>query len=99
QMCKRWDTPNKTAFQCNHVDTLAPQFKRHLRPILLTVNWAASSGHAPLLEAVRFLQDAVRKGRPLGQYSPAALPLRFIPDTAQRYLYTQDEHGHKIGRD
>jgi TnpA family transposase len=86
---------DETAFQWNHVDTLAPQFKRHLRPILLTVNWAASSGHAPLLEAVHFLQDAVRKGRPLGHYSPAALPLRFIPDTAQRYLYTQDEHGHR----
>jgi TnpA family transposase len=86
---------DETAFQWDHVDDLAPQFKRHLRPILLTVNWAASSGYAPLIEAVHFLQDALRKGRPLGQYPPAVLPLRFIPDTAQRYLYTQDEHGHR----
>src|SRR5205807_8773641 len=33
---------DETAFQWDHVDDLAPQFKRHLRPILLTVNWAAS---------------------------------------------------------
>ena len=86
---------DETAFQWEHVDALAPQFKRHLRPLLLTVHWAASSGYAPLLEAVHFLQDALRKGRPLGHYPPAALPLRFIPDTAKRYLYTQDEHGHR----
>ena len=58
---------DETALQWDHVDTLAPQFKRHLRPILLTVTWAASSGQAPLIEAVHFLQDALRTGRPLGQ--------------------------------
>jgi len=88
-------TFDETAFQWEHIDTLAPQFKRHLRPILFTVDWAASSGHAPLIEAVHVLQDALRKGRPLSQYPVAALPLRFIPDTAKRYLYAHDGHGRR----
>lgn len=83
------------AFQWEPIDDVAPQFPRPLRPILLTVHWAASSGSAPLIEAVPFLQDILRTGRPLGPYPPATLPLRFLPDPAHRSLYTQDEHGHR----
>ena len=42
-----------------------------------------------------FLQDAFEKGRSLSQYPPEAFPLRFIPDTAKRYLYTHDANGHR----
>jgi len=86
---------DETAFQWEHVDKLAPQFKRHLRPILLGVDWAASAGHTALMEAVAFLKDAFHKGRSLSQYSPAAFPLRFMPDTAKRYLYSQDASGQR----
>ena len=55
-----------TALPWEHGDGPAPQFTRHVRPLLLTVNGAASSGYTPLIEAVHFLQDALRKGRPLG---------------------------------
>ena len=81
-------TFDETALQWEHIDTLAPQFKRHLRPILQRVVWAASAAQAPLMEAVQFLQDALAKGRPLSQYPAGALPRRFIPETARRYLYT-----------
>ena len=30
---------DETAFQWDHIDTLAPQFKRHLRPVLLAVQF------------------------------------------------------------
>lgn len=86
---------DETAFQWEHVDNLAHQFKRHLRPVLLTVNLAASPGHAPLIEAVHFLKDAFIKGRSLSQYLPEAFPLRFIPDAAKRYLYVQDANGQR----
>ena len=78
---------DETAFQWEHLDELALQFKRHLRPILQHVEWAASAAQAPLIEAVQFLKDAFVKGRPLSQYPAWALPLRFIPDTAKRYMY------------
>jgi hypothetical protein len=59
---------DETAFQWDHVETLAPQFKRHLRPVLLALDFAAPSAHHPLLEAVQFLTTAFQRGKPLGQY-------------------------------
>jgi TnpA family transposase len=88
---------DETAFQWEHIDTLAHQFKRHLRPILLAVDFAASRARGapddPLLEAVQFLQSALRQERPLAQSAPAAFPTRFIPTNLKRYLYTQDAPG------
>jgi hypothetical protein len=46
-------TFDETAFQWEHIDDLAQQFKRHLRPILQRVEWAASAAQAPLIEAVQ----------------------------------------------
>jgi hypothetical protein len=79
-------TFDETAFQWEHLDDVALQFKRHLRPIVQRVEWAASDAQAPLLEALQFLKDAFEKGRPLSQYPAWTLPLRFIPETARRYL-------------
>ena len=88
-------TFDETVFQWEHIDDLAHQFKRHLRPILQHVAWAASAAQVPLLEAVQFLKDAFAKGRPLSQYPAWALPLRFIPDTAKRYLYAPGAGGYR----
>jgi len=74
---------------------LAPQFKRHLRPVLLAVVFAAPSPHNPLLEAVQFLLTAFQKGKPLGHYPPKQFPVRGIPESLKRYLYGTDPHGHK----
>jgi TnpA family transposase len=86
---------DETALQWEHIDTLAHQFKRHLRPILLAVDVAASPGHTPLLDAVHFLKGTFGKGRSLGQSPSQAIPLRFVPGTATRYLYAQDGNGHR----
>jgi TnpA family transposase len=86
---------DETAFQWEHMDELAHQFKRHVRPLLLAVDWTASAGHTALIEAVTFLKNTFQKGRPLSQYPPYAYPLSFIPDTAKRYLYAQGAHGQR----
>jgi hypothetical protein len=86
---------DETAFHWEHLDTLAPQFKLQLRPIVLAVEFAASSGHSALLEAVQFLQAAVRKGRPLSHIPSALFPLRFVPDASRRYLYGRDSQGQR----
>jgi hypothetical protein len=65
---------DETAFQWEHIDALAPHFKRHLRPILLAVDWAASAGHSSVIEAAHFLQSAFNRERSLGQYASGALP-------------------------
>jgi TnpA family transposase len=86
---------DETAFQWAHLDDLAPQFKRHLRPINASVDWAASAGHSAVIEASDFLKNAFSKGRSLGQYAPTSLPQHFIPDTAKRYLYEPHENGQR----
>ena len=75
------------SFQWEHIDGLAPQFKRHLRPLLLGIDFAASPASDPLMEALHFLQQAFRQGKSLGQAASRSFPLRFVPDEAQRYLY------------
>lgn len=90
---------DETAFQWEHVDKLAPQFKRNLRPVLLSVEFATSSGHMPLMAAINFLKAAFQKGRSLTQYSTARFPTEFIPDSTKRYLYTSGEDDQKLLRD
>ena len=86
---------DETAFQWAHLDDLAPQFKRHLRPINASVEWAASAGHSAVIEATDFLKNAFSRGRSLGQYASKSLPQRFIPDTAKRYVYEPHESGQR----
>jgi hypothetical protein len=84
---------DETAFQWEHVDKLANQFKRHLRPILRAVDFDASSSQGALIEAVHFLKNAFQQGMSLGKYSPETFPKRFIPENTKRYLYGQVETG------
>jgi hypothetical protein len=79
---------DETAFQWDHIETLAPQFKRHLRPILRAVELGASPHHAPLLQAIIFLKTAFRKRQPLDDVAPETIPFQCIPTTAKRYVYT-----------
>lgn len=87
---------DETAFQWEHVDTLAPQFKRTLRTVLLAVEFATSSGQTPLMAAIHFLKTAFQKGRSLTQYATERFPTEFIPDTTKRYLYASGEEDQKL---
>jgi TnpA family transposase len=78
---------DETTFQWEQVDKLASQFKRYLRPILITVDFASSSVNDPLIEAINFLKDSYQKDKPLGQYPYETFPKRFIPGKMKRYLY------------
>lgn len=78
---------DETAFQWEHIDTLAQQFKCNLRPILQVIEFASASGHAPVLKALQFLKAVAQKGRPLSQYPLDSVPTQFIPDSTKRYLY------------
>lgn len=89
-------TFDETAFQWDHVDVLALRFKRYLRPILLSVEFASASGHAPLMEAIHFLKSAFQKERALSQYGTDTFPTQFISDSTKRYLYAQDKGGSRI---
>lgn len=86
---------DETAFRWGHIDQLARQFKRSLRPIFLMVDFAAPSIYNPLIEAIHFTKRAFMKNKPLGKYPPDALPNQFISDGMKRYMYQHDSPGQK----
>ena len=89
-------TFDETAFQWEHIDTLAQGFKCNLRPILQAVEFASAPGHAPVLEALQFIKAAVQKGRPLSQYRSDAFPMQCIPAATKRYLYAAGDDGGQL---
>lgn len=89
-------TFDETAFQWEHIDTLAQGFKCNLRPILQAVEFASAPGHAPVLEALQFLKSAIQKGRPLSQYRSDAFPMQCIPTATRRYLYAAGDDGGQL---
>jgi TnpA family transposase len=86
---------DELALQWEQIDVLAHRFKRHLRPILLSVELTATRPTAPLLEAIATLKTAFRQARPLSQVAHDTLPSRCIPVRLKRYLYGQDAMGAK----
>lgn len=89
-------TFDETAFQWEHIDTLAQGFKCNLRPILQAVEFASAPGHVPVLEALQFLKSAIQKGRPLSQYRSDAFPMQCIPTATRRYLYAAGDDGGQL---
>src|SRR5699024_10627823 len=89
---------NETVLQWEHIDQLARQFKRHLRPLLLMVNFAAPSKNDPLMEAIDLIKRAFHQNKSLGQYAAECLPLRLRSDHIKRYVYEQEPNGEKIIR-
>ena len=86
---------DETAFQWQYLDKAAQRFKLTLRPILQGVEFAASAADDPLIEAVRFVKEAFRSGKSLGEYNENALPVRWIPDKMRRYLYERGKDNSK----
>ncbi|MEM6867800.1 MAG: Tn3 family transposase [Cyanobacteria bacterium J06629_19] len=87
---------DETAFQWEHIDTLAAQFKCNLRPVLLSVEFATSAAGMPLMRAIDFLKAAFQKGRSLSQYASDRFPMQFVPDAVRRYLYDDSNTDAKL---
>lgn len=81
---------DETAFQWNHIDKLAKEFKLNLRPILQNVEFSAISEHSSLIKAIDFLRVAFQNKKPLSHYPSESFPLRFAPKSMKRYLYGQN---------
>jgi TnpA family transposase len=86
---------DETVFQWEYIDKLSHQFKRHIRPILLTTDFTASLTYDPMIEAINFLKEAVKQKKSLGQISSATFPTQFVPENMKRYLYALYDHGQK----
>jgi len=86
---------DETVFQWEYIDKLGFQFKRYLRPILLSADFKGAPAQTRLIEGIAFLKTAFAKGKPLGQYPMQQLPDSFISGNSKRYLYAREECGQK----
>jgi len=92
---KRKMSFDETAFQWDHIDKLGFQFKRYLRPVLLSVDFKGAPAQTRLVEGIDFLKELLSKGRTLGQYPTHRIPTGFISDTTERYIYLREKHDKK----
>ncbi len=81
---------DETAFKWEHIDQSAAQFKRHIRPILMSVDFDSTAKSAdPRMDAISFLKQAFQKGRAIGQYAEKRIPTTGIQQSLRAYLYSQ----------
>jgi TnpA family transposase len=88
-------TIDETAWQWGYLDERHIEFKRRLRPILRALTFEAMSADMPLLNAIRFIQEALRDKRILRHLAEADFPLAFVPEHIKRYLYKKGGDGKK----
>ena len=86
---------DEKAFVWDHVDKLARQFKRHLRPVVASLDFQTSSSQHPLLEALAFLKTVFKTKKPLSQSPESDFPLAFASQQQRRYLYAE-QGGKKV---
>lgn len=86
---------DETAWQWAYLDERHVEFKRRLRPILRALTFEALSADMPLLQAIRFIQEALRDKRILRHTDEEKFPTEFVPDHVRRYLYKKGTDGKK----
>ena len=91
----RQATIDETAWQWAYLEERQMEFKRRLRPILRALMFEAMSTEMPLLEAIRFVQYALRENLVLRQIDEDDFPLAFVPEHVKRYLYVKGADGKK----
>jgi TnpA family transposase len=84
------------AFQWTYYSKLSPTFKRNLRHLFSDLEFAGRVDNAPLLEAVTFLQDLLRQGKSLRQTKLLLFPVKVIPKSLQRYLFSTENDKGKV---
>ena len=79
---------DEAGFYWQHISALAHRVKTRLRPVFGALALTALHPHAPLLEAVQFLQRTFAAGRPLTKIATAEFPVRAVPVRQKRHVYT-----------
>lgn len=88
----KWD---EASLQWEYINQLSSQFKRRLRPLLLMVDFAASTKNDSLMEAIDFVKQAFQQNKSLRQYATESLPQRFISNNMKHYIYERKVDGEK----
>lgn len=82
---------DKTACEWAYYGKLHSKFKLNLRHLFCNLDFAGLVEDAPLLEAVAFLQDLLRRDKSPRQAKEADFPTGIFAKGMQRYMYTAAE--------
>lgn len=77
--------------QWEYVDTVSSQFKKRVRPLVQSIDFATVSNSETLLQATHFLKAAFSKGIPLNRQTTHQFPMRCIRNNTRRYLFEHTE--------
>jgi hypothetical protein len=86
---------DKIACEWAYYTTLSPTFKRNLRHLFASLEFAGRVEDAPLMDAVVFLQELLRRGKSPRRINPATFPTDFIPKKLRRYLFFDTKESYK----
>ena len=73
-------------YEWKEIDTQAQAFKTNLRPVFSALELQCIDLKDPLIEAVEFLKQAIKNGRPLASINSKNFPLRFANRRLKRYI-------------
>ena len=79
---------DKIGFEWDYYTAQSMAFKRNLRHLFADLEFAGRVEDAPLLEALVFLRDLLRRGVPPSQINRDKFPEAVIPKGLRRYLFT-----------
>lgn len=82
---------DKIGFEWAYYASLSNQFKRNMRHLFCVLDFVGRVEEAPLLDAVKFLQDLLRQGKSPRQAKPYLFPTEIIPKSLQPYLFPEAE--------
>lgn len=86
---------DKGTFEWSYYGTLSKTFKQNLRHLFAGLEFGGRVENAPLVEAVCFLQDILRRDKSPRQTDSSAFPADVIPKPLQRYLFVKSENDRR----
>ena len=87
----------KFALRWQMVDELAGCIRRHLRPLHMTLDFAATDPHNPWLAALAWTKGVFEKQQRLSTRPPAECPEATLPKRLRPYLLVFDADGNPTG--
>lgn len=86
---------DQTELEWKAVETMAPSFKKNLRPIILSLDLKSISKKDAVIDAVGFLKARIVEKKGLAGIKPDIFPQDFIPRKIRRYIIEKRKRGIK----
>jgi len=89
---------DQTELEWQAIEEMTPTFKKNLRPVLLSLNFASTSQNDSLIDALNFITTKIKEKKALTGVAPDHFPKDFIKRKLRRYIIDNKNikiHGSK----